>query len=166
MNIRKINSNNITHSFSSKDRGFTIFVAIVITGTLLLVATGIVTISVRQLFLTSSARDSQYAFYAADTGVECALYWDIKNPSGNTAFATSTVSSIHCNQDAANTGNVFNVGGLPTSTFTITFLPKPYCATISVSKAANGSTTIESRGYNTCSSIDPRRVERAVRVTY
>jgi len=151
-------------------KGFTLFIALVITATLLLISTGIVALAVRESFLTTSSQDSQYAFYAADTGIECALYWDVKNPSGFSAFSTSTASTIYCNQDSNNPNNPpppeNTVGGSSESVFTITFLPQPYCATVTVNKPSDGSTEIESLGFNTCDPTNPRRVERAVKVSY
>ncbi|MDP2641713.1 MAG: PilX N-terminal domain-containing pilus assembly protein [bacterium] len=150
-----------------KDRGFTLFIAVVIMGTLLLIATGVVNLAFRQSLISASGRESQHAFYAADTGIECALYWDIQNPSGVSAFSTSTGSTIFCNRDGNNPDNEWVVGGAYTSVINrIDFLPDPYCAIVTVTKSDDGSTVIESRGYNTCDSSDTRRVERAVRATY
>jgi Tfp pilus assembly protein PilX len=143
-----------------KEKGFTLFIAIVVMGTLLLVSTGLVNLAVRQSMLSAASRESQFAFYAADTGMECALYWDIKNSTGVSAFATTTGTNITCNNSAPQT-----VGGSATSVFNLTFLPDPYCATVTVSKNTNGTTKIESLGYNTCAA-SLRRVERAVRATY
>jgi hypothetical protein len=51
----------------------------VVTGTiLLLIAYGMASIALKQQVLNSSARESQIAFYAADSGLECALYLDTK----------------------------------------------------------------------------------------
>jgi len=150
-----------------KDRGFTVFIAIIVMSTLILVAGGVVSLAVKQSLISVTGRESQYAFYAADTGLECALYWDVQNVSGSSAFATSTGSQIHCNRDANNQGNVWTVGGSVTSVINrINFAPHPYCAIVTVTKGNGGITTIESRGYNTCDSSNPRRVERAVRATY
>jgi len=148
-----------------KNKGFTLFIAIIITGALLLVAAGVADLAVRQSLISSSGQESQNAFYAADTGMECALYWDIKNASGYSAFSTSTVSSITCN----NSGSLLVGGGgsaNPASTFTFTLTPDPYCAVVTVEKLADLSTKIESKGYNTCDLSNPRRVERAVRAVY
>ena len=155
----------------NKNKGFTLFVAMILMGALLLIATGIVGLAVRQSLISSSGRESQDAFYAADTGMECALYWDVQNPSGISAFSTTTGSSIFCNQDVSNPSNPVpnNVGGNPISTFRINFLPDPSCTVVTVSKAYVAGTlvtTIESKGYNTCDLANPRRVERAVRATY
>lgn len=54
-------------------------------------------ITVRQIILASVMSQSQYAIYAADAGVECALYWDSKcalsSCDNGTAFATSSSAS-------------------------------------------------------------------------
>lgn len=150
-----------------RNQGFTLFVAVIITGTLLLIAMGIAGLAVRQALISASGRESQYAFYAADTGIECALYWDVKNPAGFSAFSTSTGATISCNKDANNPGNEWVVGGSYTSVINrISFLPDPYCAIVVVTKGLDGSTKIESLGYNTCDTSSSRRVERAVRATY
>lgn len=148
-----------------KNRGFTLFIAIIVMGTLLLIAAGIVSLATRQALISASGRESQHAFYAADTGIECALYWDVQNPAGFSAFSTSTSSTINCNNSSA------VVGGSPVSTFSFNLTPDPdsYCVSVTVTKAYVSNvlkTTIESKGYNTCDSSNPRRVERAVRATY
>ena len=150
-----------------RNQGFTLFVAIIIMATLMLIAAGIVNLAVRQTLISNAARESQYAFYAADTGIECVLFWDIQNPSGVSAFSTSTGATIHCNRNVDNPGNEWVVGGNETSVINrIDFAPDPYCAIVTVTKEDDGSTKVESKGYNTCSPVAPRRVERAIRATY
>ncbi len=153
---------------NTKNKGFTLFIAVVITATLLLVSMGIASITIKESFLASSSRESQYAFYAADTGAECAIYWDVKNGTGLSAFATSTTSIINCNQDINNSPNPTptTVGGNSESNFSVTFNPEPYCAKVKVTKNEDNTTIIESLGYNTCDASNSRRVERAVRVSY
>ncbi len=157
------------------NKGFTLFIATIVMGTLLLITAGITSLAVKQAFISSSGRESQAAFYAADTGMDCALYWDVNNDGGNdSAFSTSSApSTITC--DGNPTPNIGGLGGAGfyspvTHTFNFDFLPNnPYCATVTVRKEYVGGvlkTTIESKGYNTCSTSNPRRVERAVRATY
>ncbi len=149
--------------------GFTLFVAIVIMGTLLLITTGITSLAFKESLLASSGKESQYAFYAADSGAECALYWDVKNPSGFSAFSASTTSTITCNRDSDSynqTHNIYDVGGTNQSIFWVYFSPDSRCAEVRVNKLPNGSTTIESYGYNTCDNSNPRRVQRAVKASY
>src|SRR3989344_1082311 len=142
------------------NKGFTLFIAIIVAGTLLLIATGITGLAVKQSLISSTGRESQYAFYVADTGMECALYWDVQNSSGISAFSTSTGSVINCNNQN------MTVGGTSVSTFTLNLDPDPFCATVTVTKNPNNTTRIESKGYNTCDPLNPRRVERAVRAVY
>ncbi len=159
-------------------KGIALYVAIAVTGALLLVSYAIIEFALKEVAISSAGRDSQEAFYAADSGDECAVYWDIKNPTnpGTSAFATSTVQSITCNADAANVANIvvipFHVnnaeGTIGTSTFKLLFLPNTYCAFVSVVKDNRGAsmkTIIESKGYNTCAS-SPNRIERAIRIKY
>lgn len=149
-----------------KDKGFTLFIAIVIMGTLLLIASGLIGLALRQSSIASAGLDSQYAFYAADTGIECAIYWDVANPTGVSAFSPHTATPINCNNDPNNPGNTWFVGSNQTSFFEMTFLPEPFCARVTVTKQLNGDTRIESLGYNTCDANNPRRVERAIRAIY
>lgn len=144
-------------------KGFTLLIAIAITATLLLVSSGIVSVAVKEAFLSASARESQHAFYAADTGIECAIFWDVRNGgAGVSAFDTETSTDITCNGSDPQ-----SVGGSSVSTFTFDFesTGNPYCAVVTITKSG-GLTTIESRGYNTCDPLNNRRVERAIRVGY
>ena len=42
----------------------------------------------KELKLSGLGRESQIAFYAADAGIECFFYWEIKHPDlADSAFA-------------------------------------------------------------------------------
>src|SRR3989344_3375071 len=146
------------------EKGFTILFAVLTASLLLAIGISIFNVTYKELLLSSSARDSQSAIYAADTGVECALYWDKNN-----YFATGTGQrAIQC----AGQNSVFlTYPTLPaTSTFGLEFLEegntKP-CVVVSVGKYDDPTRTILiSRGYNTCDTTNPRRVERTLRVSY
>lgn len=88
-------------AIDNKNKGFTIFFAVLAGGLALAIGVAIYDLTVRELNLSATATQSQYSIYAADTGVECALYWDYKctlstcaieaaNPLKGSAFATST----------------------------------------------------------------------------
>jgi len=144
-----------------RTQGFTLLFAVLISSLLLAIGLAIFNITIKEIILSSAGRESQFAFYAADTGAECALYWDLKGG----AFSTSTVGSLNCNNVT-----ISDLGGqgygVP-SIFTLDFAPEPYCVIVSVTKNTNPErTTIESRGYNTCDTSNPRRIERAIRVKY
>lgn len=141
--------------------GFAILYSVLVSSILLAIGLAIFNITIKELLFSSLGRESQFAFYSADTGIECALYWDFTS----NAFATSTSSSIEC------AGIIIpNMGGngydVP-SIFTLNLSPEPYCSIVSVTKKESPfKTIIESRGYNTCDTNNPRRVERAIRATY
>lgn len=170
-----------TSSFGrSKEKGFAILFAVLTGSVLLSIGISIFNLTVKELILSSSGRESQFAFYAADTGAECALYWDI---NAFEVFATSTSNN---NPNPAAQSCVDSIGApqvlskeilvrmsdSASTRFSLT-IPvdggEPYCATIIVTKRlVNGivATEIDSRGYNTCDVNDRTRVERALRVTY
>lgn len=164
--MRPLNKNNI----HSKNKGIAIYVAVTITAALILVSFSVISLALKQIVISSTARDSQSAFYAADSGVECALFWDLKN-TGGSLFATSTGNqTISCNNISSTVTKAVNLStGVGTSTFSYSFTPDPYCVTVWVTKSYNGSTittNIEARGYNSCSTTNQRRVERAIRANY
>ena len=59
------------------NRGFTLLFAVLVSTLVLSVGASIISIALKQIILSGSARDSQFAFYASNTGVECGLYWDL-----------------------------------------------------------------------------------------
>ena len=169
-------------------KGFTIFFAALVGSLALAVGIAIYDLLVREIALSQIASQSQYAVYAADTGAECALYWDFHyTDSDQSAFATSSdyVSggtgaggNVLCNGQ-----NIF-AGALPISiaaavsdvtsnsaktTFYVsmgTDPTDPY-AMVEVSKNGNPSqTTIISHGYNRYDAKGVVKVERTWRVSY
>lgn len=80
---------------TTKQRGFTLLLAALVAAIVLSLGASIFTIARKQVTLSSLGRDSQFAFYAADTIAECALYYDVRKTSttGFVGFATSTQSA-------------------------------------------------------------------------
>ena len=77
------------------------FFASLVASLSLAIGLAIYDITIRTLELSTVTAKSEYAIYAADTGVECALYWDAKykctaqsggGTSCGSAFATSSAS--------------------------------------------------------------------------
>jgi len=174
---------------SKKQKGFALLFAVLVSTLVLAVGTSIITIALKQITLSGSARDSQFAFYAANTGVECAIFWDFSGSDilGGSVFATSsdsislTSSYLDCGSSSVEIGssdvdNGRDVWGIAasnsaaTTTFRVLLEDVPYCADIIVSKSVDGDdnikTTIDSRGYNTCDDSDKRRIERGLRISY
>jgi len=155
-------------------KGYLLLFAVVISSIVLAIGLGIFNIVNKALILASAGRSSQIAFYASDSGIECALFWDLKHVGlSTTVFATSTASApptsgVMCNnEDIAST---WTISGKTESTAKTTFnlnLSNGTCATVVVSKTESGGRTkIESSGFNTCGFLNPRRIERAIRVNY
>lgn len=85
-----------TDQSRTSQSGFTLLLAALIASIVLSLGTSIFTIARKQVTLSSLGRDSQFAFYAADTIVECALYYDVRNTltTGFVGFATSSTSLL------------------------------------------------------------------------
>ncbi len=123
-------------------------------------------LTAREIDLSSTATQSQYALYVADTGAECALYWDSKYNTNQSAFGTSTppasswaASGVLCNtvdvvaqppptQDqsrypecAGNPGTtwcVSSTASAATTTFAINPTSGQPCAVVQVAKRTVG----------------------------
>lgn len=74
-----LRKNNIfKHSTLRKNSGFALLFAVLMSSLMLSIGLSIFGIALRELSISTAARQSIFAFYAADSGRECALYWDIK----------------------------------------------------------------------------------------
>lgn len=173
-------------------RGFTLFFAMLVGSLALAVGLAIFDLTLRELQLSAVATQSQYAIYAADTGAECALYWDTKCSLGGCAsgsvFATSTntnggtfppAAGVVCNgQDVAATAVIAATwpaasnANAATSSFTMYVSSQSQasaptsCALVAVSKSGNPlHTTVVSHGYNTCTP-GALQLERTLQVSY
>ncbi len=149
-------------------------VAVLITSVFLIISFVVINVALKELILANSAKESQYAFYAADSGTECAVYWDLA--SSTSKFDPSTPGTISCGSQTISTGSqtvptipsqpslIGGGGANTTSIFNVNFAKG--CAIVRVTKAPGGVTTVDSRGYNTCSSTSIRRFERGITLTY
>lgn len=165
--------------FKTSQRGFTVLLAALVSSIALALGMSIFSLAQKEITLSSLGRDSQLAFYAADTGAECALYWDMRSGS----FVTTTPpAKVTCDgQDAAvNAVNNGEGAAWQSTAFTFSFESKGaaasgYCSQMTVTKAkplgggATASTTIHADGYSVpCGSLltSSRALERSVELTY
>ena len=58
------------------NRGFALLIAVIFMSVMLAFGVALGSLAYKQQVLASSAVESQFAFYAADAGLECALYYD------------------------------------------------------------------------------------------
>lgn len=149
------------------NRGFTLLLAVLISSILIALGGAIFDIVSKELVLSSSGRESQFAFFAADTGVECALYWDYQHAAFS---STSPLSTIQCGGVDAAVTRTPDGPGNPTFVATASFIIDggPPCVDVKVTKVYSPSpqTTVEAFGHNTCDLNNPLRLERAIRVVY
>lgn len=162
------------------NRGFTLLLAALIASLLSALGLAMFSIAQKEVVLSSLGRDSQFAFYAADTGAECALYWDFKyNAFATSTTYTSTTTPAVCAgqelQDFPTTWGegVYDgsdgLGGENQYVSSFWFEPEGYCVYVTVTKQDElPHTQVEALGYSTpCSQPNSaRRLERAVRSTF
>lgn len=159
-----------------KNKGYTLLFAVMVSSLVLAVGISILNISKKEFLLSSSARESITAFYAADSALECAVYFDdIGYFSDN-----KNLNSIKC---VGNTiTNVNDNTSLNSISYDILLKPinegsfeNAICA--KVVRNYNSTTRVVefiSRGYNMgwtvsngkCETSSPRRVERALHYTF
>lgn len=163
------------------ERGFTLLLAAIVAAIVLALGSSIFVIAQKQIILSSISRDSQYAFYAADTGAECALYWDVRHG----AFGPAAIAEApRCDGEVlASAGGVpLNSQSRPSSPpYSLTFrvdlfddTPSSRCVQVSVEKRLptvedRSTTVIRSNGYSTnCAALGTniRALERTVELKY
>jgi Tfp pilus assembly protein PilE len=67
------------HTTHNTKSGFTLLFSILVATMVVSIGATIISIAIRQTILSGTSRESQYAFYAANTVLECAHYWDTAN---------------------------------------------------------------------------------------
>lgn len=159
-------------------QGFTILIAVITAGILLIIAMSIGGIALKEQVLATANKESQIAFYAADTGMECALYWDQKKGAFTRTDDqnAAVLNDFVCNNIKDN-DTTPTLGDNETSdeyhyTFMVKDIPVannvPTCAIVKITKTVLSTSTktyIQSYGYNTCEA-SPRRLERGIEAKY
>ncbi|MDP3735564.1 MAG: hypothetical protein Q8R39_04010 [bacterium] len=145
--------------------GFTLLFAVLTSSLLMIIGFSVFRLTLKEAQLTTTVKDSQRAFYVADVGIECALYWDFQTV--RSAFdPTDTVPhDIEC----IGVSHTITGNGGPAQIFPpFPFATADYCLELSVEKQPGPppKTILQSRGFSDCNPSNPRRVERAIDVTY
>ncbi len=167
---------------TNNEKGFALLFSVLLSSLLLTIGLSIFNITLKELAISTAARQSIHAFYAADSGRECALYHDTRTglvPSlvdGRTGATT-----IFCGQDdniavvpdhEINLANDLNVnssiGSQSQTVFVSDLNGSNFYVVIEKTRTDTlmntGITTIiTSRGYD---STSDDRVERAIQQTY
>ncbi len=153
-----------------REKGFTILLAALVASLVLSLGISVFSIAQKQLILSATGRNSQYAFYAADTAAECALYWDIRRDFAST---TNPITPITCDENEA-----IDVGHATPGlhVFSFEFEPNGYCARVTVTKNNNpgpgeSRTLIRANGFSpqvACDDLETagRVLQRSVELSY
>jgi len=177
-------------SIHSKQSGYTLLFAVLVSVLVLGVAVFISGTARKQYILSSTALDSMYSFYAADSGIECVAY-NSKDPLSTITSSTSPASSFTC---AGNPSISLSPSSYVTPTMQTSFpnttgdqvefnfnlgfysgSTRTGCAKVSIDIYDDTSGTkniiVQSRGYNICTgspgsygpdTSSPRTVERSL----
>ena len=164
------------------NRGFTLLIAALISSVVLSLGISIFGIAQKQVSLSSMGRDSQFAFYTADTGAECALFWDLRHDIHPNTFATSTFSnpapSVSCNQTEAAVTATFTSIPVNSAISSFNFDLAGKCVQVSIQKCATVCdpvkypdirSIIRADGFNTtCETVstNSRALQRSVELHY
>lgn len=162
-------------------RGITLLISVILSSVVLSVALALLDISYKQQLLASTAKQSQKAFYNADTAMECALYWDQQFAAFDYVATTYLTNGFTCNGQTIvitpsswapvpqNSSTV--AGGTRTTFFNI-----PCNASLgqgtgllgqaTIVKSSSGATTVYTSGYSSCDTSDQRRIERGLKILY
>ena len=154
------------------NKGFAILFAVTLSAILLAIALGASNVALKEIKFGTSTRSTNEAFFAADTGIECAL---INDKSTATVFLQSGgAGSVTCLG-----GAVPLIGSYPSWDFILTGLGNGGrgCAKVNLTRTTNSSTvpptvitTITSKGYDIgdslCTSTNLDRTEREIRTMY
>jgi ABC-type lipoprotein release transport system permease subunit len=169
--------------------GFTLVLSIFLSAIVLTITLAMMNILYKQLTLSTADRESQIAFFAADTGMECAYYWDFRaDLNGSTTQSIfgdintlstpiATIAPTCAGQNIyTQTGPGGETAFDPVGTNAFEYVRTFYinnlngtqaCAFVTVKKNISSATTsIEAHGQNRCVAGDLRRVERAIQFRY
>lgn len=159
------------NTFTNNKKGFVILFAILISALILLISSGIFNVVQKEVILSSYARESQRAFYAADSALECALYADIQGAidtatGPGTPFTVTPVGdnvrSFECGGATVTSYHLEGAGGTSAG-YEIPYVMRYYnsfgqggCSYVLIEKNELGSdlTVVETRitavGFNVC----------------
>jgi hypothetical protein len=169
-----------------KQEGFVILFTILISAIILMIGAGIFSIATRETVLSSTAREAQAAFYAADAGTECALFLEGTGVFGSAQGIGINNGGSGTVQTTCGSTTPVVVGGGNGDPFTFkmaiqnTITNTTTCASVTVIDVTNISggsggpgRRVISQGYNVCNpatsspdTTNPILVERDLDTTY
>lgn len=150
---------------NTQQSGFVLLFSLVVSAIIFLVGAGIFSLSFKELLVSSIAQESQKSIFAADSGVECALYTDTNYSSFDNNHTTVSCFGQDTIPLTPTTAGAF--------TFNIAFPDNSTCAVVNVATDTpqTGQTTVVAQGYNKCTGDHPvpaypGLTERVYKVTF
>jgi len=165
----------ISKKFNEKSRGIALLMSVFISSAASLLGLGVFLMLYGQLGISGTAKGSVVAFYAADSGLECALYGDLVDNRFSTSSpeAISNTVVINCNgssQPVVTTlANPDGDSDMDEGVFKFDYqVSSGSCVSITVQKLVSGQTILSSFGENIpdCSISTTRAVQRGLEVSY
>lgn len=155
----------------STQGGFTLLLAALVASLVLILGVSIFEVVQKEISLSSLGRDSQFAFYAADTAAECALFWDVRFGyfSSSTPYIEPTCDGVAWRELVAPVGAPDTLPFTQSIEIEDLFAPNGNCAHVYVTKSVEGGTVIRADGFSSpCSLIDStsRTLQRSVELRY
>ncbi|MEI8269777.1 MAG: pilus assembly PilX N-terminal domain-containing protein [bacterium] len=175
MNIKNKKINKLLLKKVSSNKGIALLFTIMLSTIFLTMALGVTNIASKELAFSSSAKDSNNAFYAAESGIECALYNDKSTSTFFTATNPADPADFLCFGNSVNLNSNINefdfiISGLGSNNNSCAKVKIVKTFDNSVTPPAVVSTKITSNGYNlegnNCDYTGPNLVERVLEVTY
>jgi hypothetical protein len=152
-------------------KGFALLVAVIFMSVMLTFGLGLGSLAYKQEMLASGASQSQYAFYAADSALECVLYADQQqNLFAFPATDPGSAPAMTCDGTAAiSATEIYTPGSKWVVTERLSFPSQ--CADVNVYKPApgTGSTYLFAQGYSVpCATLgtSARFVSRGLKASY
>lgn len=155
-------------------RGFVIVLGILIATILFSLGFGIAEFSLKQILVTSTIKNSYVAFYAADSGLECAYYWNNQRNDGRvrSVFTDNSIApadqqqnwtKLACNGEA---NDQFIYPDNKSFSFSLGLRrPEDATTTVTVTKFVGGDfqNQYDADGINNGLAENIKRVERRIR---
>ena len=146
-----------------KSRGFTLLIAVVIASVATAIGFALATLAYKEVILAVAGKQSHIAFYAANSALECGLYWDEQQ---NAFDFTNPLPSIACAGQSVPITTISHAGGERVMSVELSFEGGVSCGRLEIHKASSGATTLYALGYNTCDQSAPNRIERGLKASY
>lgn len=158
-----------------RKKGFVLLFALFLTSIILFITLSLSKIAQKEIVLQTSAKNTNNAFLAADTGAECAIYHDVGVPISHFGLDPNDPDNPFYTSCAGTDIDIFTPIDTNKWEFVLPQLGENgiACVIVKVDKSAPDNTVkITSKGYSSggdtinCTSSNPSRVERVIEINY